>query len=121
VCGSERVLDDVVLRCGDMFEDDVTVCWVAGADLIFSDNLKFGPEMVARQVESVLARMKPGSVFVSLEKVVRGRKAAFAGVLSGLGVTEERRVSERGGVSWTDKGVEYWVYRKRRVEREEMA
>lgn len=109
--GTGRELQDaVVLRRGDVFEDWVTLARVQSADLVFSDNLKFGPELVGRQVDSVLARMKPGAVFVSLEKVVRGRGCAR--VLAALGVTEERRVSERGAVSWADKEIEYWVYRK---------
>ncbi|KAF2790052.1 S-adenosyl-L-methionine-dependent methyltransferase, partial [Melanomma pulvis-pyrius CBS 109.77] len=108
--GTGRELQDaVVLRRGDIFEDWVTLARVQSADLVFSDNLKFGPELVGRQVDSVLARMKPGAVFVSLEKVVRGRGCAR--VLAALGVTEERRVSERGAVSWADKKIEYWVYR----------
>ncbi|KAF2271168.1 S-adenosyl-L-methionine-dependent methyltransferase, partial [Lojkania enalia] len=101
----------VSLVQGDIFVERETVTRVRTADLIFCDNIKFGPELVRRQVDAVLEQMKSWSVLVSLERVVRGTRKYCRETLSRCGVTEERRVSERGAVSWTDKPIEYWIYR----------
>jgi hypothetical protein len=102
----------VKLVCGDVFSEPATIEAVEAAELIFSANLKFGPMLVEAQVDSVLARMKPGAVFVSLEKVVRGTRTGCRRTLEALGVREERKVSGEWAVSWTDKPIEYWVYTK---------
>ncbi|KAF2656751.1 S-adenosyl-L-methionine-dependent methyltransferase [Lophiostoma macrostomum CBS 122681] len=107
---ADELQERVELVCGDVFADAATIDAVDAATLIFSANLKFGPVLVEAQVDFVLARMKPGAVFVSLEKVVRGTRTGCRRTLEALGVREEKRVSGEWAVSWTDKPIRYWVY-----------
>ncbi|KAF2870654.1 histone methylation protein DOT1-domain-containing protein [Massariosphaeria phaeospora] len=109
--GDMRQLEQgVVFKEGDIFVEPHTIDLVPKADLILCNNRKFGADAVQRQVDSVLVPMKVGAVFVSLEKVVRGR--GCRSTLKELGIVETKRMGEPGDVSWTNSATDYWVYEK---------
>ena len=110
---AERLHGRVTLVHGDCFAESATVAEIARADLIFCANLKFSPESIARQETEVLLRMKPGTVFVSLQQIVCGRTSGGrARFLAENGLEEHARMSERGAVNWKDGPIKYWVYKR---------
>ncbi|KAF2820830.1 S-adenosyl-L-methionine-dependent methyltransferase [Ophiobolus disseminans] len=102
----------IELRHADAFTDIPTLTALRIANLVICNNFKFPPELLNRQVSAVLAQIKPGAVFVSLQRIVRGRASTRKQVLEDVGVWEERCEGREGDVSWRGGGVEYWVYRK---------
>ncbi|KAF2199613.1 hypothetical protein GQ43DRAFT_473464 [Delitschia confertaspora ATCC 74209] len=85
---------------------------VKKAKLVFCSNLTWPVELVIRQEDAVLLRLRKGAVFVILRQVVTGRRGRREKFLQEHGLVEERRMSARDRASWTSAPVEFYVYKK---------
>jgi len=103
----------VELRHGDAFTDARTLATLPVADLVICNNFKFSPDLLNMQIGAVLAVIKPGAVFVSMQRIIRGKATDRRQILNELNVEERKHKGHDGDVSWMHKGLEYWVYSKR--------
>jgi H3 lysine-79-specific histone-lysine N-methyltransferase len=100
------------LRTADAFNDKESRREVQDADFIIYNSLAFTPDLLERLRECVLPNLKPGAALVSSQRVVRGKKTAREKMLKALEVEESKEKSLGIEASWTDKPIEFWIYRR---------